>query len=216
MSAGRETLLALRLKCLACRKCVIGGKTTEGAEWTPDGDEPITNVFSNMNLEGGIMVVGQNPGAEEVKWGQPFVGPSGKWFDEAIEKHAGVTRSQLYISNTVRCFTPGNRKPYASEVENCQPFLAAEIAAIKPRIIIALGSPAFKQLTGMSGIMKHCGEIVYSIRYNVDVLGLLHPSPYNTNKPDMCELIYKGMRRLREWLNESSSSECEEEALASQ
>jgi uracil-DNA glycosylase len=61
-------------------------------------------------------------------------------------------------------------------------------------------------MTGIGGIMKHCGEMVFSVRYRVDVLGLLHPSPYNTNKSEFREMIYAGMRSLRKWLDESSSS----------
>ena len=155
-----------------------------------------------MNHAADIMVVGQNPGKDEVRQGEPFVGASGKFFDEAMKERVGLERSGFYISNTVRCFTPNNRKPTVKEIDNCLDFLDREIEIIKPKVMIALGAPAFKQLTGMSGIMKHCGEMIFSPRYGVYVLALLHPSPYNTNDPTRRKMFYDGLEKLKEYLDE--------------
>jgi uracil-DNA glycosylase family 4 len=162
----------------------------------------LSNVFSNMNSEARIMIVGQNPGKREVEQGIPFVGPSGEFFDRAIEEVVGISRSDLYVSNMVRCFTPGNRPPYQAELENCRYFLDREIAIVNPRVIVTLGSPAFKQLTGMSGIMKHNGEQIFSPRYGVTVIPVLHPSPLNTNDPVKREMFYDGLRSVKEFLDE--------------
>jgi DNA polymerase len=199
LSKDDVALEVLRKDCLACRQCSIGGC---------DHGAGISNVFSNMNAKARIMVVGQNPGADEVVQGTPFVGASGKFFDKAIKDICGLERSDLYITNTVKCLTPENRKPKRDEFEACQQYLDKEVELVKPDIIIALGALAFKRLTGMKGIMKHQGEFIYSVRYNVNVLALLHPSPYNTNNPERREMFNSGLEKLNDYLKEAEVGAC--------
>ena len=191
----------LKKECLACRRCAIGGKRLDGSEWIPERDEdgeipPISNVFSNMNNNVEVMVVGQNPGADEVGNGEPFVGTSGRVFNDALEKFVGIEREQLYITNVVKCYTQGNRKPTQSEMDNCRIFLDTEVRVVQPKVVVALGSIAFKAMTGMNGIMKHCGETVISPRYMVPVVAMLHPSPYNTNNPERKVMFEAAMQQL--------------------
>jgi uracil-DNA glycosylase family 4 len=192
-----NSLEILRDECLSCRKCEVGGVMVE--------DTHLSNVFSNMNGDARVMVVGQNPGIKEVEMGEPFVGPSGAFFDRSVEEIIGLHRSDFYVSNAVRCYTPGNRPPRQGEKDNCRYFLDREIAIVNPEVIIALGAPAFKQLTGLSGIMKHCGEKVFSPRYGVFVIPIIHPSPRNTNDPGRREIFYEGLRRLKEVLDEDEA-----------
>lgn len=184
----------LRSKCLSCRRCSIGGVSVDGHT---------SNVFSNMNDAVRIMVVGQNPGRMEVEQGEPFVGPSGKFFDDAVESVLGMSRSDFYICNVIRCYTPSNRAPRVREMENCRHFLDAEVELIKPIVMLALGSNAFKQLTGMSGITKHHGKKIFSLRYSVPVVPLFHPSPYNTNNPQRCKMFYKDLELVKQILQEA-------------
>ncbi len=184
---------ALKSECLSCKRCDIGQVMVDGSY--------LSNVFSNMNSGVDVMVVGQNPGREEVEKKEPFVGASGKFFDEVIADVLGITRGALYISNTIRCFTPGNRTPYQSEIDNCRYFLDREIAIVKPKVIVSLGAPAFKQLTGMGGITKHHGEVIVSLRYRVPVLPLFHPSPYNMNDPVKREMFRSALAKLKEVLD---------------
>lgn len=157
----------------------------------------LSNVFSNMNHTAQIMIVGQNPGRDEVEKREPFVGMAGKRFDEILTEVVGISRSELYISNAVRCYTPGNRKPTQDEEDNCREFLDEEMVMIKPKIVVALGSVAFKQLTGMNGIMKHHGSVTYSIKYNVPVLPVLHPSPLNMNSPERGKAFHEDLLKLK-------------------
>ena len=180
----------LKAECLACRKCKIGGCVLFG--------KCVSNVFSNMNESARICVVGQNPGSIEVEQGQPFVGVSGKFFDKAIADVLGMTRDDLYITNTSKCLTPNNRMPHTEEVDNCRYFLDREIEILKPKLVVALGSSAFKQLTGMGGIMKHHGNPIISIRYRVPVIPLLHPSPLNMNDPNKKTMFYEDLKKLGE------------------
>lgn len=182
----------LQKECLKCRICAIGGKLIEGH---------LSNVFSSMNPQARIMVVGQNPGIDEVRQGIPFVGISGKFFDKSVQEILGLSRSDLYISNCVRCYTPSNRKPFQDELNNCRCFLDEEIGIIKPKVIIALGGPAFYQLTGLNGIMKHHGEHIFSPRYKTTVVPVLHPSPLNTNNPVKRQMFYDDLKSVKALLD---------------
>jgi DNA polymerase len=163
-------------------------------------DKYLSNVFSNMNCIAEYMVVGQNPGRDETERNEPFVGISGKLFDRFVEEVMGMKRSAFYISNTLRCFTPGNRKPTSEEIGNCQIFLDREVKALQPKLIISLGGPAFEQLTGMRGIMKHHGNPTFSPRYGTYVFPLLHPSPLNTNVPAKRALFVADLLKLKEFI----------------
>jgi DNA polymerase len=190
-----EQLKSLQGECLACRRCSIGGQMVEG--------KFLSNVFSNMNCSARYMVVGQNPGRDETERKEPFVGISGRMFDQLMEEVLGLKRSDFYISNTCRCFTPGNRRPTTSELDQCQDFLDREVNALKPKVIISLGGPAFEQLTGMHGIMKHHGEPIFSPRHQVFVFPLLHPSPLNLNDPAKLELFIGDLVKLEEFLKKA-------------
>lgn len=197
----QKAINTLKKDCLECRRCGIGGKCLDGTEWScdPDADgqyEPIGNVFSTANIDARIMVVGQNPGADEVAQREPFVGPSGKIFENALEQFTDLTRDDLYITNVVKCHTQANRKPTRSEIDNCQKFLDIEVRLVEPEMVVALGSLAFKAMTGMSGIMKHCGDVVPSPRYGVPVIAMLHPSPFNTNNPERRKMFEDAMSRM--------------------
>jgi DNA polymerase len=184
-------LNALKKECLNCRKCAIGGQIINGK---------ISNVFSNMCITAKILVIGQNPGSEEVKIGRPFCGMSGKFFDKAIKEVLGIDRSLLYISNTVRCYTPNNRPPTDEEIDNCRFFLDREIEILKPVLIVTLGNPALRQITGSQGIKKYHGKIETSLRYGIGVLPMYHPSPLNTNRPDICTEFKADLKKLAEYL----------------
>lgn len=187
-----KELNSLKKECLKCTKCSIGGKKVDGK---------ITNVFSNMSTKANIMVVGQNPGHVEVEQGQPFVGPSGKFFDTAIEEVLGVDRTYFYITNTVHCYTASNRRPSRIEIDNCRYYLDAEVNVMKPKLIITLGGPSLEQITGRRGITKLHGQIIPSVRYGVPVLPLFHPSPLNTNKPEIKKYFYEDLEKVKEYLN---------------
>jgi uracil-DNA glycosylase family 4 len=90
-----------------------------------------------------IMLVGQNPGREEAKRGRPFVGRSGKYLDMVLTKN-NLDRSRLYITSIVKETTPGNRRPTTQEIRYWMPCLLEEIRRVKPKIIVLMGSVAWK------------------------------------------------------------------------
>jgi uracil-DNA glycosylase len=85
-----------------------------------------------------IMFIGEGPGFYESEQGRPFVGPSGSFLDELLEK-AGVSRKVVFITNVVKCRPPGNRDPLPDEMQACNDYLDRQIAAINPLIIVTLG-----------------------------------------------------------------------------
>lgn len=105
-------------------------------------------VFGDGNPDADLMFVGEGPGAEEDKRGLPFVGRAGELLTSMIEKGLSISRSDVYICNIVKCRPPDNRTPLADEVATCQPYLDGQIAAVKPKVIVALGKPAASLLLG--------------------------------------------------------------------
>jgi DNA polymerase len=105
-------------------------------------------VFGDGNPHADLLFVGEGPGAEEDRRGLPFVGRAGELLTQMIEKGLGIARSDVYICNIVKCRPPKNRTPLADEAATCSPFLDGQIAAIRPRVIVALGKPATSLLLG--------------------------------------------------------------------
>lgn len=105
-------------------------------------------VFGDGNPEADLMFVGEGPGADEDRKGLPFVGRAGQLLTDMIEKGLEIPRSSVYICNIVKCRPPKNRTPLADEVSTCRPYLEGQIAAVRPKVIVALGKPAASLLLG--------------------------------------------------------------------
>jgi DNA polymerase len=110
-------------------------------------------VFGVGNPRAELMFVGEGPGAEEDAQGEPFVGRAGQLLNNMI-KAMGLRREDVYIANIVKCRPPGNRTPERDECETCSPFLMRQIAVIKPRVIVALGAVAAKNLLAINAPMS--------------------------------------------------------------
>lgn len=94
-------------------------------------------------LDPKLMLVGQNPGAEEDKVGKPFVGRAGKFLNKVLAGN-GIRRDQIFITNIVKHKTPENRKPYPDEIEACSPYLITQLEIIKPKMVVLMGTVAFQ------------------------------------------------------------------------
>lgn len=121
-----------------------------------------------------LMIVGEAPGAREDETHRAFVGPAGQLLDELLGE-AGIKREDCYITNAVKCRPTDNSTPTRAQVKACIPYLAEEISAVKPRIILALGNTALQATTGKSGITKHRGK-VYSLGEHGEVVATFHPA----------------------------------------
>ena len=110
-------------------------------------------VFGVGNPRAELMFIGEAPGADEDQQGEPFVGRAGQLLNNMI-KAMGLRREDVYIANIIKCRPPGNRTPERDECDTCSPFLMRQIAAIKPKAIVALGAVAAKTLLAINAPMS--------------------------------------------------------------
>lgn len=98
-------------------------------------------------MDARIVLIGEAPGKKEDQDGRPFVGAAGRILDEALAR-SGLSRTCVYITNTVKCRPPRNRHPHRDEVEACSSYLNAQIETIRPIVIVALGQTAVRAVLG--------------------------------------------------------------------
>ena len=132
--AAGETLESLAATAAGCTLCRLSEKRQ-------------TVVFGEGDPKAGVMFIGEGPGAEEDRTGRPFVGQAGRLLDRMIFA-MGFERHEVYIANVVKCRPPGNRDPKEDEVAACAAYLDRQIDLIEPKVIVALGKPASRRLTG--------------------------------------------------------------------
>jgi uracil-DNA glycosylase family 4 len=132
-------------------------------------------VFGDGNPQAELMFVGEGPGQQEDRRGLPFVGRAGELLTQMIEKGLGIARSDVYICNVVKCRPPDNRTPLADEVSTCSPFLDGQIAAVKPRVIVALGKPAASLLLGRDVAITRVRGTWHDYK-GIPLMPTLHPA----------------------------------------
>jgi uracil-DNA glycosylase family 4 len=116
-------------------------------------------VAGEGQLSSKIMFIGEAPGKNEDQQGKPFVGVAGKVLDQLL-KNAGIDRSQVFITNVVKCRPPYNRVPHDDEVDACRPYLNRQISLIDPEIICILGGTAYSSLVGGKAITSNRGKFI--------------------------------------------------------
>jgi uracil-DNA glycosylase family 4 len=124
------TLTEINGRIRKCRKC----RLWKDAENAVPGEGP---------LNAKVMLVGQNPGAEEDKTGKPFVGRAGKYLNKVLAKN-GFNREELFITNLVKHTSPKNRKPLPDEIAACAPYLEEQVKTIKPKLVVLMGAVAWQ------------------------------------------------------------------------
>ena len=165
---GRRTLAQLREEIGDCRRCKLGETRRK-------------LVFGIGAEDAPLMFVGEAPGEQEDKRGEPFVGPAGELLDKMIEA-MGWTRQSVYITNVLMSRPPNNRNPQADEVAACLPFLDAKIDLVAPRIIVALGRPSANTLLGTDAPISTLRGKFHD-RRGIKVMPTFHPA-YLLREPD--------------------------------
>jgi DNA polymerase len=136
-------------------------------------------VFGTGDPHAELMFIGEGPGADEDAQGLPFVGRAGQLLNNMIAA-MGLKREQVYIANIVKCRPPGNRTPERDECERCSPFLMRQIGVIRPKVIVALGATAAKNLLGVNDSMNSLRGRFYDYSPSRTLM--------DTGKPIECKL----------------------------
>jgi uracil-DNA glycosylase len=156
-------------------------------------------VFGAGDPDARIFFVGEGPGEEEDKQGEPFVGRAGQLLTDIITKGMGLKRQNVYIANIVKCRPPENRNPKPSEAVTCLPFLKAQIAAVDPEVIVCLGKVAVLYLLQKA---EPIGQLrgKWSAYNETPVMPTFHPSYLLRNpsaKAEVWEDIQEVLRKLK-------------------
>ena len=160
--APAETLNAISADLDGCTRCRLSEKRQ-------------TIVFGVGPPDADLMFIGEGPGRDEDRQGEPFVGRAGRLLTEMIEKCFHRRRADVYITNIVKCRPPGNRDPQADEVATCLPFLNRQIAAVRPRVICLLGGVAVKALFPEVGGIGAARGAVWEFA-GIPVVPTFHPA----------------------------------------
>lgn len=151
-------------------------------------------VFGVGNPDADLMFVGEAPGADEDIQGIPFVGRAGQLLTKMIEA-INLRREDVYIANVIKCRPPGNRNPEPDEIEQCEPFLFQQIDAIRPKVIVALGSFAAKTLLRSEESISRLRGRVYDF-HGAQLIPTFHPS-FLLRSPDRKRDAWEDLKRAR-------------------
>ena len=165
--------------CRRCKLCTLGRSQI---------------VFGVGNPKARLMFVGEAPGEEEDKRGEPFVGRAGQLLTKIIEA-IGLTRDQVYIANVIKCRPPGNRNPEGDEVEQCEPFLFRQIEVIKPRVIVPLGKFAAQSLLKTMDPITRLRGRQFDYR-GATLIPTFHPA-YLLRNPSAKREVWEDMKKVR-------------------
>ena len=159
-------------------------------------------VFGVGNPDADLMFVGEAPGADEDIQGIPFVGRAGQLLTKMIQA-IHLERDQVYIANVIKCRPPDNRNPEPDEIETCQPFLFRQIAAVRPKVIVALGSFAAKTLLKTQDSISRLRGRVYDFQ-GAKLIPTFHPS-YLLRSPQFKREAWEDLKKARALLTTSVS-----------
>jgi len=151
-------------------------------------------VFGVGNPEADIMYIGEAPGADEDRQGEPFVGRAGQLLDKITEA-CKLTREEIYICNILRCRPPGNRNPTPDEAANCREYLDAQIEAVDPKYIVCWGSVAAHNLLGTKAAIGKMRGKFFDYK-GIKVLCTYHPS-YLLRSPGAKKDVWADMKIFR-------------------
>jgi uracil-DNA glycosylase len=194
LSAGssvNESLDSIRADLADCRRCKLS-PTRKNI------------VFGSGNPEAELMFVGEAPGADEDEQGLPFVGRAGQLLTKIIES-IGMSRKDVFICNILKCRPPGNRNPETDEIAACEQFLFRQIAAIKPKIICALGTFGAQTLLRTTESIGRLRGRLIDYR-GVKLIATFHPA-YLLRNPNEKRRVWEDMLVIRKFLDSLHSSD---------
>jgi DNA polymerase len=187
---GNDSFLAaVRRDIGDCRRCGLAGHRRN-------------IVFGEGNPKAGLVFVGEAPGGDEDLQGKPFVGRAGQLLTRIIIA-MGLDRRDVYICNILKCRPPGNRDPLPEEIASCEPFLIRQLAAIKPRVICALGSFAARTLLKsdipITALRGHFHDY-----QGIPLMPTYHPA-YLLRNPGAKKQVWEDVQKIMELLREGGA-----------
>jgi len=156
-------------------------------------------VFGVGNPDADLMFVGEAPGADEDVQGEPFVGRAGQLLTKIIEA-IGLRRDDVYIANVIKCRPPQNRNPEPDEVDTCEPFLFEQIAAVRPKVIVALGKFAAQALLRTDDPISRLRGRPFDYR-GATLVPTFHPA-YLLRNPSSKREVWEDMKLVKKLLSE--------------
>jgi len=147
-----------------------------------------------------VLFIGEAPGFHEDQQGRPFVGAAGQFLEELLAD-IGLTRTQVFIANVIKCRPPGNRDPLPEEIEACKPYLDRQIELIQPKVVVTLGrfsmTRAFPnaRISHIHGQPRKIGGVIYYPMY--------HPAAA-LHQPSLRRDVEEDMRRIPELLEQAA------------
>ncbi len=191
MPSKEESLDAIRVDIGDCKRCKLSPTRRN-------------IVFGSGNPKAELMFVGEAPGADEDEQGMPFVGRAGQLLTKIIES-IGMRREEVYICNILKCRPPGNRNPEADEIAACEEFLFRQIAAVKPKVICAVGAfGAQTVLKTTEAIGKLRGRL---LDYRgTKLMATFHPA-YLLRNPNEKRKVWEDMQIIRDYLRSLRDSD---------
>ena len=181
-----ERLARIREELGECTRCKLHTRRTH-------------IVFGVGNPDADLMFVGEAPGRDEDLQGEPFVGRAGQLLTKIIEA-IDLRREDVYIANVIKCRPPDNRNPAPDEVRTCEPFLFAQLDAIRPKVVVALGSFAVRTLLGVDVPISRVRGKVHDYR-GAKLIPTFHPA-YLLRSPDKKREVWEDMKKVRAILSE--------------
>lgn len=184
ISTAEESLEAIRADLNDCRRCKLC-PTRQNI------------VFGSGNPHAELMFVGEAPGADEDEQGLPFVGRAGQLLTRIIEA-MGMSREEVYICNILKCRPPENRNPELDEIEACEPFLFRQIAAVKPKVICALGLFGSQTLLRTKEAIGRLRGRLLDYR-GIKMMATFHPA-YLLRNPNEKRKVWEDVQIVRDYL----------------
>lgn len=181
-----ESWETLRAEVAGCAQCGLQTSRTQ-------------TVFGVGNPRAEWLIIGEAPGAEEDRQGEPFVGPAGQLLT-AMLKAIGLDRQEVFIANVLKCRPPGNRDPSPQEVRSCLPYLSRQIALLRPRIILCVGRIAAQNLLATAAPLASLRGRVHSFGALATPLVVTYHPAYLLRSPGEKRKAWEDLKFARQTL----------------
>lgn len=180
-----DPLIDLNKEVAKCRKCRLHQTRTN-------------TVFGEGPKDANLVIIGEAPGGQEDKQGVPFVGAAGEELNRILTM-AGVNRSEIFITNVVKCRPPGNRNPNNDEIDICNYYLRRQLEIINPQVLVILGNVALSLITGtIGGITGLRGKKMEYLSY--PAIPTFHPA-YVIRNPGSRKIIVEDIKKAFRLIN---------------